>query len=162
DPTSGRFGTTVPVGSVESIDVFKTPFLPQYGKFTAGVVAVQTRRGGDSWHYTLKEPFPDFRVRSGHIRGLRDATPKFNFSGTLHFTPQHTNFVDPQFFNQQPVTPSYRGFQGAWTFIDHINTSAGLLESSLSHQIFRARTGSQGNAEMVLMPTGNLGNYFAN
>ena len=216
DPTSGRFSTTVPVGSVESIDVFKTPFLPQYGKFTTGVVAVQTRRGGETWHRTLKEPFPDFRVRSGHIRGLRDATPKFTISGpvvhnalylsqsidyslekkqvrtlsfptneskaeslnsfsqldyimsanhfvtgTLHFTPQHTNFVDPQFFNPQPVTPSFRGFQGAWTFIDHFNGSVGLLESSLSHQIFRARVGSQGTAEMVLTPTGNLGNYFA-
>src|SRR5262249_18035170 len=56
DPATGRFGTTVPVGSVESIGVLKSPFLPQYGRFTSAVVAVETKRGGDKWHFTLKEP----------------------------------------------------------------------------------------------------------
>ena len=65
DPATGRFGTTVPVDSVESIDVFQTPFLAQYGRFTAGVVSVETRRGGDKWHFELNDPFPDFRIRSG-------------------------------------------------------------------------------------------------
>src|SRR5207249_10364100 len=83
DPNSGRFGATVPVGSVESIDVLKTPFLPEYGQFTSAVVSVQTKRGTEQWHYSLKEPVPDFRVRSGHVRGLRDATPKFSFGGPV-------------------------------------------------------------------------------
>ncbi len=217
DPNSGNFGATVPVGSVESIDVLKTPFLPEYGQFTSAVVSVQTKRGSEQWHYALKEPFPDFRVRSGHIRGLRDATPKFSLggpvigstlywwqsadyslekkqvrtlsfptneskvesvnsfsqldyvqspqhfiTGTIHVMPRHINFYDPQFFNPQQVTPSFRGFQRAWSVIDHSSTQAWLIESTFTRQIFTSRVGSQGDAEMVLMPTGNLGNYFAN
>src|SRR5262249_44743953 len=83
DPATGGFGTTVPVDSVESVSVLKTPFLPQYGGFTAGVVAVETKRGGDKWKYALKDPFPDFRMRSGHLRGFRDSTPRVSFGGPL-------------------------------------------------------------------------------
>ena len=83
DPATGRFDTTVPIDSVESLDVFQTPFLAQYGRFTSGVVAVETKRGGDKWHFELNDPFPDFRIRSWRLRGLRDASPRINFGGPL-------------------------------------------------------------------------------
>ena len=51
DPATGQFGVTVPVDSVETIEVFKTPYLAQFGRFTAGVVSVETRRGGDKWNF---------------------------------------------------------------------------------------------------------------
>src|SRR5262249_59035501 len=39
DPATGQFGMTVPVDSVQTINVFQTPYLAQYGRFTAGVVS---------------------------------------------------------------------------------------------------------------------------
>jgi hypothetical protein len=216
DPATGRFGNTVPVDSIQSVGVLKTPFLPQYGGFTTAVVAVETKRGGDTWHFTFKEPYPDLRVRSGHVRGLRDYTPKLHIGGpiaanklflaesleyglekkqvrtlsfphneskvesvnsftqldyvlspkqlitaTVHTAPKHINFVDPQFFNPQPVTPSYRGYEQALTVTHHASISDVLLDSSISRQEFRSRIGAQGDAGMVLTPTGNTGNYFA-
>jgi len=216
DPATGRFGTTVPVDSVESINVFQTPFLAQYGRFTAGVVSVETRRGGEKWHFELNDPFPDFRIRSWRLRGLRDASPRINLNGplfanrlyfsegveydirkipvrtlpfpynesktesvnsfsqldyivsdkhfvtaTFHVTPSHINFVDPQFFSPQATTPSFRGFDRAWTLIDHKVRSDWLIDSTLGFQAFDARIGSQGDAGMVLTPTGNLGNYYS-
>ncbi len=83
DPATGQFGMTVPVDSVQSINVFKTPYLAQYGRFTAGVVSVETKRGGDKWNFELNDPFPEFRFLSGHLRGLRDATPRIVFNGPL-------------------------------------------------------------------------------
>jgi hypothetical protein len=216
DPTTGRFGTTVPVDSVESITVLQTPFLPQYGGFTSGVVAVETRRGGEKWRFSVKEPFPDLRVRSAHVRGLRDATPRFSVGGpivrdkiffsesvqyklekkqtrtlsfprneskdeltnsfsqldyivssthfitaSLHLTPHHINFVDPQFFNPQPVTPSLRGRDRTLTLTDHAVVLHGLLDTTVTRQTFGTRIGAQGEGPMVLTPTGNTGNYFA-
>src|ERR1700676_5606878 len=198
DPATGRFGSTVPVDSVESIDVFKTPFLAQYGRFTSGVISVETRRGGEKWHFELNDPFPDFRIRSWRLRGLRDASPRINFSGplianklyisegleysiaktpvrtlpfpnndsktesvnsfsqldyivsanqlvtgTVHLTPRHTNFVDPQFFSPQPTTPNFRGFDRAWTLIDHKAAHGWLIDSTLGYQAFDALVGSQ-------------------
>jgi hypothetical protein len=83
DPATGQFGLTVPMDSVESLNVFQTPFLAEYGRFTAGLVSVATRRGGDKWKWEINDPFPEFFIRSWHMRGLRDATPRLNFEGPL-------------------------------------------------------------------------------
>ena len=56
DPATGKFGQTIPVDSIESVNVLNTPFLAQYGRFTSGVVAVETRRGGEKWHAELNDP----------------------------------------------------------------------------------------------------------
>jgi hypothetical protein len=83
DPATGRFGQTVPIDSIETINVLNTPFLAQYGRFTSGVVAVETKRGGDKWHADLNDPFPDFRIRSYHMRGIRNETPRGTLGGPL-------------------------------------------------------------------------------
>ena len=81
DPATGQFGPTVPIDSVETVGVSKTPYLAQYGRFTAGVVTVETRRGGDEWHYELNDPLPEFRIRSLHLHGLRAMSPRFSING---------------------------------------------------------------------------------
>ena len=75
DPATDKFGVTVPIDSIETVNVLSTPFLAQYGRFTQSVVAVETRRGGDKWHYDLNDPFPDFRIRSYHMRSISNETP---------------------------------------------------------------------------------------
>lgn len=214
DPATGRFGQTVPVDSVDSVEVL-TPFSAQYGNFTTGVVSVHTRRGGDKWHAELNDPMPGFRFRSWHLSGLRDISPRavlggplisdrlffittlqysliknpirtlpypFNESkqelensftqldyvvstrnlltSTLHVTPQHTNFVNPDYFNPQPVTPNYAQHNYFATVGDHLGIEGGTLDSTISIQRFDATVGAQGTADMVLSPEGNRGNYF--
>ncbi|MGH9841918.1 MAG: TonB-dependent receptor [Blastocatellia bacterium] len=83
DPATGQFGLTVPIDSVETINVFRTPYLAQYGRFTAGVVSVETRRGGEKWNYELNDPFPEFRFLRRHLRGVREASPRLTFNGPL-------------------------------------------------------------------------------
>lgn len=83
DPATGQFGMTVPVDIVNTISVFKTPYLAQYGRFTAGVVSVETRRGGDKWNFELNDPFPEMRYLNGHLRGLREFTPRITFNGPV-------------------------------------------------------------------------------
>ena len=83
DPATGQFGSTVPIDSVETLNVYQTPFLAEYGRFTSGLVSVETRRGSDTWKYELNDPFPDFRIRNYHMRGIMDATPRLNLEGPL-------------------------------------------------------------------------------
>jgi hypothetical protein len=83
DPATGQFGLTVPIDSVETINVYQTPFLAEYGRFTSGLVAVETRRGGEKWKWELNDPLPEFFIRSWQLRGLKDATPRFNFEGPI-------------------------------------------------------------------------------
>jgi hypothetical protein len=215
DPATGKFSQTIPVDSIESVNVLNTPFLAQYGRFTSAVVAVETRRGGEKWHAELNDPFPDFRIRSYHMRGIRNETPRavvggplvrqriylntalqffyqkepsrtlpfphneskiqsinsftqFDFiltpkqivTATLHVSPQHTNFLKPEYFNPQPVTPSYAQQNYVGTAADHYGLFGGILDSSISFQHFDAVIGAQGSEEMFLTPVGNRGNYF--
>jgi hypothetical protein len=83
DPATGQFGLTVPIDSVETLNFYQTPFLAEYGRFSEGLVSVETRRGGDKWKWELNDPFPEFRIRSYHMQGLKDATPRINFEGPL-------------------------------------------------------------------------------
>jgi len=215
DPATGKFGQTVPVDAVESVTVLSTPFLAQYGRFTAGVVAVETRRGGEKWHYDLNDPFPDFRIRSYHMRGIRNETPRFVVGGplihnhlylntalqyfyqrdsvrtlpfpfneskresinsftqldwivtstqivtaTLHISPQHTNFVNLDYFNPQPTAPSYAQHNIVGSVADHLGLFGGILDSSMSFQRFDATIGAQGDGPMIITPLGNAGNFF--
>src|ERR1019366_7557213 len=83
DPATGGFGLSVPIDSVQTVRVSVMPYLAQYGRFTAGVVTAETRRGGDKWDYSLNDPLPEWRIRSGHLDGVKSATPRFNLSGPL-------------------------------------------------------------------------------
>ncbi|PYV88359.1 MAG: hypothetical protein DMG05_15700, partial [Acidobacteria bacterium] len=216
EPATGRFGVSVPVDSVETINVFKTPYLAQYGRFTAGVVSVETRRGGEKWHFEFNDPLPEFRIRSGHLRGLRDTSPRITFNGplianrfylsqgieyalhklpvrtlsfpfnetkqestnsftqfdyilspthlltgTFHLAPRRTNYVNLEFFNPQPVTPSFRAHDYTGTIIERLSLGSDLLESLLAIKRYSANVWGQGPEEMVLTPTGNRGNYFS-
>ncbi len=83
DPATGMFGLTVPIDSVQHVSVSAMPYLAQFGKFTAGVVTAETRQGDQKWHYALNDPLPDFRIRSAHLEGLKDASPRLDLSGPL-------------------------------------------------------------------------------
>ncbi|HEX4274756.1 MAG TPA: carboxypeptidase regulatory-like domain-containing protein [Bryobacteraceae bacterium] len=83
DPATGQFGATVPIDSVRTMNVLTSPFLAEYGGFTADVVAVETRKGGDKWTFELNDPLPEFRWRSWHMVGLRSSTPRVSFGGPL-------------------------------------------------------------------------------
>jgi hypothetical protein len=215
DPATGKFGQSLPVDSIETVNVLQTPFLAQYGRFTQSVVAIETKRGGEKWHADLNDPFPDFRIRSFHMRGIRDESPRFVGGGplikdrlffisalqyffqrdsvrtlpfpfnesrresvnsfsqldwiitpkqfitaTLHVSPQHTNFVNLDYFNPQPVTPRYVQHNYAGTLIHHFGILGGIVDSSISVQRFDVLVGAQGPGDMIVTPMGNRGNFF--
>jgi len=83
DPATGEFGLTVPIDSVENLNFYQTSYLAEYGRFSAGLVSVETKRGGETWKWELNDPFPEFNIRSWGLRGLRTATPRLNVEGPL-------------------------------------------------------------------------------
>jgi carboxypeptidase family protein len=216
DPATGDFGLTVPIDSVDTLTVYQTPFLAEYGRFTAGLVSVETRRGSDQWKWELNDPFPDFRIRSYHMRGLADATPRLNFEGpllpgrlyfsegfeyavrktevytlpfpndqtkqedvnsfaqldwvmsdrqlataTVHVAPQRLEYVNINYFNPEVTSPDASTHNYTVTLGDHYTLGGGVLENTISATRFDAGVWGQGNADFVMTPLGNSGNYFA-
>jgi hypothetical protein len=216
DPSTGAFGLSVPIDSVETMSVSEMPYLAQYGKFIAGVVTAETRRGGDKWSFSLNDPLPEFRIRSAHLVGLKTASPRVNFSGplitnqlfvseggefllykqpvrtlpfpfnetkstainsftqvdaiispaqmltaTFHLAPRSLKYAGLNFFNPQPVTPDADIDSSTGTILHRMAVAGGVLQSTTAITEVRSGIRPHGNADMVLTPVGNRGNYFS-
>jgi len=83
DPANGNFRLNLPIDSVEAVQVFQHPYTAEYGQFTGGVTKIETRRGGDRWHWELNDFLPDVRFRGGKIVGIAEDAPRLNFNGPL-------------------------------------------------------------------------------
>jgi hypothetical protein len=215
-PSTGGFGIGLPIDSVQTIEVAEMPYLAQYGKFTAGVVSAETRRGGDKWDYSLNDPLPDFHIRSAHLEGVADAAPRFNVSGPLipdklyfvegvevlfnnqevrtlpypqnltrstafnsytqmdavltpqqmltasyHFAPHSLQYAGLDYFNPQPVTPDANFHESTATLTHRWSIGDGVLQSTIADTQVSSGISPQGDADMILSPVGNQGNYFA-
>lgn len=83
DPVTGAFSISVPIDAVESVEVYKSAYLAEYGRFSGGLTTVQTKAPSEQWHYELNDFLPNPRVKSGHIVGIADDSPRVYFTGPL-------------------------------------------------------------------------------
>src|SRR5262249_1594588 len=58
DPATGNFRISLPIDSVEAVQVFLHPYTAEYGQFTGGITRVNTREGGEKWHFELNDFLP--------------------------------------------------------------------------------------------------------
>jgi hypothetical protein len=138
DPATGQFGATIPIDSVQTMNVLTSPFLAEYGGFTSNVVSVETRRGGDKWTFELNDPLPEFRFRSWHMVGLKSATPRVTFGGptlssrlhlleSIQYEMRSTSIITQPFPNNQQRREGYNSF----TQLDYIVNPTNVLTATL-------------------------------
>ncbi len=81
DPVTGRFNTTLAVEGIRSVDVLSSREAAQYGRGSAGTMAVHIENGTDQYHFTATNFIPGVDTRNGF--GLGDWSPRAGFSGPL-------------------------------------------------------------------------------
>ena len=138
DPVTGSFSIQVPLNSVESVEVQKTAYEAQYGRFTGGLTSVQTKAPLNHWDWELNDFLPDPRIESGHVVGIEDESPRLSFTGPIlsdKLTFSESFMYD---LNKQPV----RGLawphneikkQGVDSFTDlyYVSSPQNLLTANL-------------------------------
>jgi hypothetical protein len=82
DPIGGRFTTPLAVEGVRSVDLLSAREGPQYGRGSAGTLAIKPENGTDQFHFTATNFIPGLSTRRGLQPG--DWTPRFGFSGPLY------------------------------------------------------------------------------
>ncbi len=134
------------------------PLIPNRLYFNSAIVYILDKVPSR----TLGFPFNESKQESINSFTQLDyiLSPRQILTATLHVSPQHTNFVNPDYFNPQPVTPSYAQHDYVGTLTHHLGLWGGTLDSSVSLQRFSAVIGAQGDADMLLTPEGNHGNFF--
>jgi hypothetical protein len=83
-------------------------------------------------------------------------------TATLHIVPQRLSHVNIDYFNPEETAPDAGTHNYTGTVSHRMTLGQSLLESTFSETSFDATVWGQGNADLVIAPGGNTGNYFAN
>ncbi len=104
DPVTGAFSIEIPIDAVQTLSVYKTTPLADYGRFSGGLATVETKAPSSSFHYELNDFVPTPRIKNGgHIIGIASDEPRFYMTGPL--VENHLNFSEAFEYdvNNQPV-----------------------------------------------------------
>src|SRR5262249_2812390 len=86
DPSTGLSKIALPDDAIESVSVLPNPYAVEFGRFSSGVVVIQTRRAGDVWKLRINDIDPTFRTHRGspvEIIGLGREAPRAEFGGPI-------------------------------------------------------------------------------
>jgi hypothetical protein len=81
NPISGQFQSTLAPESVRSLDFSSARYSPEFGKGTAGVLAIRTENGTDAFHYTATDFIPGVQIQQG-VR-IGNWYPRIGVSGPI-------------------------------------------------------------------------------
>jgi hypothetical protein len=87
DPVLGLVHLTLPDDAIDSVAVMPNPYAVEYGRFSSGLVVIQTRRAGDAWRIRLNNLSPVFRSKRHqdlfNINGISGFAPNFELGGPI-------------------------------------------------------------------------------
>jgi hypothetical protein len=87
DPVLGLVHLTLPDDAIDSVAVMPNPYAVEYGRFSSGLVVIQTRRGGDAWRIRLNNLSPSLRSKRHqdlyNVNGLAGIAPNFELGGPI-------------------------------------------------------------------------------
>jgi len=87
DPSMGLVHFTLPDGAIDSVAVLPNPYAVEYGRFSSGLVVIQTRRAGDQWQIRLNNLDPTFRAKRHqdlyNINGISGWGPRLELGGPV-------------------------------------------------------------------------------
>ena len=83
DPITGAFAINLPIEAIESTQVLTNPYAAEYGKFTGGVTAVETRSGTNKFNVEFQSFFPRLAKRGGKWAGIEAFTPRLAVRGPI-------------------------------------------------------------------------------
>lgn len=115
DPLTGRLEARLSLESIQTLEATAGRPSAEYGKGSAGVLAIRTKTGDDKIRYAATNFFPGIEYNKGVIVG--GWTPRANISGPIKrgrawfsdsFDIQYINNIVPELPKGQDRTPSWR------------------------------------------------------
>jgi hypothetical protein len=117
DPATGLSQVKLPDDAIDKVTVLPNPYAVEYGRFSSGLVLIQTRRASDRWRTRVNNLDPSFRTERGNpfkpvaIAGFG---PRMEVGGPL---------VPDRLYLQQSVQYRYRASEVASRPPDELKTS---------------------------------------
>jgi hypothetical protein len=86
DPTTNVARIWLPTDGVDTVAVLQNPYETEYGRFSSGLVVVETRRAADRWKFAVNNTIPAFRTRRftvADIQGIGAVKPSLELGGPI-------------------------------------------------------------------------------
>lgn len=102
DPATGLTQGALPDDAIEAVTVLPNPYAVEFGRFSSGLVVIQTRKAADQWKTRLNNLEPAFRTRRhtlADIVGISSFSPRMETGGPI---------IKDKLFVQQSVQYRYR------------------------------------------------------
>lgn len=104
DPVTGAFSIEIPIDAVQTLSVYKTTPLADYGRFSGGLATVETKAPSSSFHWEVNDFVPTPRIKNGgHIVGIASDEPRFYMTGPLITNKLSFSEAFEYDVNNQPV-----------------------------------------------------------
>lgn len=146
DPITGRFNTTLAVEGIRSVNVLSSGESAQYGRGSAGVMAVRIENGTDQFHFTATNFIPGFDTRNGFRPG--DWSPRAGFSGPLYKGRAWFSDSITGGYNSGIVTGLPRGqnTNSSWSAGNLFHSQVNLTQSNIVFGDFLTNFASQAHS----------------
>lgn len=151
NPISGQLNTTLAVEGIRSLDYSSGRYSPELGKGTAGVLAINTDSGTDTFHYTATDFVPGVDLRQGLRWG--NFYPRFGVSGPiLKKRIWFSDTVDFQ-YNNTLITglPQGQNTSTGWSANNLLHLQADLTPRNIVYADFLINFGNQGNVGLGVL-----------
>ena len=109
DPATNLSRVTLPADGIDSVSVVSNPYKVEFGRFSSGLVMIQTRRAGEAWKIHVNNFQPNLRVKRNTVfdaTGILAWKPSLEFGGPVVkdriFLEQTGQYLLPDDRHQQP------------------------------------------------------------
>lgn len=131
NPITGQFQTVLAVEGIRSVDLASGRYSPEFGKGSAGVLAIRTDNGTDAFHYTATDFIPGLSVQQGLHLG--NWYPRAGISGPIvRGRAWFSDTFDSQ-YDEAVVTGLPRGqdTRSGWAGSNMLHTQTNLTPSNI-------------------------------
>jgi hypothetical protein len=167
NPITGQFSTLLAVEGIRSVDLTSGRTSPEFGKGSAGVLAVNTENGTDKFHYTATNFIPGIDIKQG-LR-LGNWYPRFGVSGPIVRGRAWFSDTWDSEYTQSLITglPSGQNTRSGWAGSNLLHSQVNLAPSNIVFADFLVNVNNQGRVGLApLNPVSTTSNlhtheYFA-
>ncbi|HUI56989.1 MAG TPA: TonB-dependent receptor [Bryobacteraceae bacterium] len=144
DPISGQFQTLLAVEGIRSVDLSSGRYSPEFGKGTAGAMAINTESGTDAFHYTATDFVPGLNIQHGLRIG--NWFPRFGVSGPIVRGRAWFSDTFDSEYTQTLVTglPKDQNTRHGWAGSNLLHTQVNLTTSNILFADFLVNVDNQG------------------
>lgn len=136
DPLTGGLNSRLSVEAVQTVEVVSGRMPAEYGKGSAGVIAVRSKPGDDRWRYSATNFIPGIQRQDGLYLG--NWTPRANLSGpVVRGRAWFSDSWDTQYTQDQiPELPRGQNSTSSWRVSNLLHTQVNLTPSNILYASF--------------------------